>query len=108
MLLLYTPPGQDKDIPEELDDESKSLGELGVPLQVPSELHAVRLVAVRAACDGNPREARHGPTRKLAEQNIVSTRTRHAALPGWDDRSWPSAVAAAARELLVRDYIAYL
>ena len=30
MLLLYTPPGQDRDIPEELDDESKSLGELGV------------------------------------------------------------------------------
>ena len=30
MLLFYTPPGQDKDIPEELDDDSKSLADLGV------------------------------------------------------------------------------
>ena len=30
MQMLYTPPGQDKDIPEELDDDSKSLADLGV------------------------------------------------------------------------------
>ena len=30
MQLFYTPPGQDKDIPEELDDDSKSLVDLGV------------------------------------------------------------------------------
>ena len=30
MQLLYTPPGQEKDIPEELDDDAKSLADLGV------------------------------------------------------------------------------
>ena len=30
MQLLYTPPGQEKDIPEELDDDSKGLADLGV------------------------------------------------------------------------------
>ena len=30
MTMLYTPPGQEKDIPEELDDDAKGLADLGV------------------------------------------------------------------------------
>jgi len=30
MLMLYTPPGQEKDIPEELDDDARSLADFGV------------------------------------------------------------------------------
>ena len=30
IVLLYTPPGQEKDIPEELDDDARSLADLGV------------------------------------------------------------------------------